>query len=44
MSDNDYLQLSNNAKESIIHFDHDKYFSDLEKVKCSDIPEVTSGN
>lgn len=33
MSDIDYLLFSKNARESISNFDHNKYFSDFEKMK-----------
>ncbi len=32
-SDEDYFQFSKNARESISHFDHNKYFTDFEKIK-----------
>lgn len=35
MSDKDYLQFSKNARESISNFDHNKYFTDFEKIKNS---------
>ncbi|MBL0330879.1 MAG: glycosyltransferase [Bacteroidetes bacterium] len=33
MTDADYSQFSKNARESIINFDHNKYFMDFEKIK-----------
>lgn len=33
MTDNDYLAFSKNARESISNFDHNKYFTDFEKIK-----------
>lgn len=33
MTDTDYLQFSKNARESISNFDHNKYFTDFEKIK-----------
>lgn len=33
MTDTDYLQFSENARKSIRNFDHNKYFSDFEKIK-----------
>lgn len=33
MTDTDYLHFSKNARESISNFDHNKYFTDFEKIK-----------
>lgn len=33
MTDSDYSQFSKNARESISKFDHNKYFTDFEKIK-----------
>lgn len=33
MTDNEYLQFSKNARNSIVNFDHNKYFADFEKIK-----------
>lgn len=33
MTDADYLRFSENARESICHFDHYKYFADFERIK-----------
>ena len=33
MTEEDYLQFSENARKSIINFDHNKYYSDFEKIK-----------
>jgi len=33
MTVTDYLQFSKNARESISNFDHNKYFTDFEKIK-----------
>ncbi len=33
MTDTDYLQFSKYARESISNFDHNKYFTDFEKIK-----------
>ncbi|NOR86568.1 MAG: glycosyltransferase, partial [Bacteroidales bacterium] len=33
MTDTDYLQFSKNARKSISNFDHNKYFTDFEKIK-----------
>lgn len=33
MSDTEYLQFSQNARTSIINFNHDKYFETFEKIK-----------
>ncbi len=33
MSETDYLKFSQNARKSIINFDHNKYFNDFEKIK-----------
>lgn len=33
MTDEKYFQFSKNARESIVYFDHNKYFRDFEKIK-----------
>ena len=33
MSNSDYLQFSKNARKSISNFDHNKYFTDFERIK-----------
>ena len=35
MTDSEYLKFSENARKSIVHFDHNKYFADFEKIKTA---------